>query len=149
MVGKVEHVRNGLVGLHRTYLEPSQPKKSALDPNKAMLGPCKGGAVRIRGGNKCLAVCEGIETALSLASGLDDGTAIWAGLSTSGVGGLELPPAADFDGYLLICKDGDRAGRNAGYRLADCAAALAWKVEMVSAPEGQDFNDVLEGDRHG
>ena len=114
-----------------------------------MLGPCKGGAVRLRQGQQGLAVSEGIETTLSLASGLDDGTAVWAALSTSGIAGLVLPDRDEFAGKLLIGTDGDPSGRKAGASLADRATVLGWKVEIVSAPDGQDFNDLLRGEQHG
>lgn len=149
IVGRVEHVRDGMVGVHRTYLDYGAARKTRLNPDKAMLGPCKGGAVRLRHGRQCLAVCEGIETALSLAAGLDHGVAVWAALSTSGVAGLALPEKNEFAGKLLIGTDGDSSGRKAGASLADRAILLGWKTEIVNAPDGQDFNDLLQGGCRG
>lgn len=149
MVGKIEHVRDGFVALHRTYLDADQPRKTTLDLDKAMLGPCKGGAVHLRCGRQGLAVCEGIETALSLATGLDDGIAVWAALSTSGVQGLVLPVPSKFGSELLIGTDGDAPGRRAGRELADRATVLGWSVEVVTAPDGKDFNDLLGVEDHG
>ena len=68
MVGQVVAVDVGVVGLHRTYLALGAPTKIEHPTSKAMLGPCKGGAVRLRSGSHGLAVAEGIETALSLES---------------------------------------------------------------------------------
>lgn len=149
LVGLVEHVRGPAVGLHRTYLDHRAPRKTTLEPDKAMLGDCKGGAVRLRGGQHGLAVCEGIETSLSLAAGLGEGFAVWAALSRGGVAALELPARSAFGGCLLIGMDGDAPGRQAGAALADRATVLGWKVEIVAAPEGQDFNDLIGGRRHG
>ncbi len=149
LVGLVEHVHGSAVGVHRTYLDPSAPRKTELEPDKAMLGDCKGGAVRLRPGHLGLAVCEGIETSLSLGAGLGQGFAVWAALSTGGVAGLELPARSDFGGSLLIGTDGDGPGRRAGSALADRATVLGWKVEIAAAPEGQDFNDLIRGQRHG
>ncbi len=57
--------------IHRTYLRPGGEAKADLDPAKMALGPCRGGAVRlVEIPNAPLVVAEGIETALSLASGL-------------------------------------------------------------------------------
>lgn len=53
------------VGVHRTWLAGSG-QKAEVEPAKAMLGPCAGGAVRLSGGDGALVVAEGIETALSL-----------------------------------------------------------------------------------
>lgn len=149
LVGFVENVSGSAVGLHRTYLDPRAPRKTTLEPDKAMLGDCKGGAVHLREGSSGLAVCEGVETSLSLAAGLGEGFAVWAALSTGGVAGLKLPAQKAFGGSLLIGTDGDGPGRRAGALLADRAIVLGWKVEIVAAPEGQDFNDLIRGHRHG
>ena len=86
-------------------------------------------------------VAEGIETALSLASGLLRRPAtVWAALSTSGLIGLHLPP---LPGRLTIATDGDARGRSAGHALADRATALGWTVGLLPAPDGRDWNDVL------
>ena len=88
-----------------------------------------------------LIVAEGIETGLSLASGLlPNGGEIWSALSTSGMAGFVLPPRP---GRLVIATDGDRPGRDAGDRLGKRATAAGWKVNMLPAPEGKDWNDVL------
>jgi hypothetical protein len=130
------------VAVHRTWLaEPG--RKAALDPAKAMLGPCGGGAVRLSGGPGPLVVAEGIETALSLLSGLLSGpAAVWAALSTSGMKALALPPYA---GRLVIAPDGDQPGRLAAQALARRASALGWEVSLLPAPEGRDWNDVIRG----
>lgn len=86
-------------------------------------------------------VCEGIETGLSVASGLLRApVTVWAALSTSGMRGLRLPATP---GRITIATDGDDAGRDAGRDLADRAHGLGWKVRILPAPEGQDWNDVL------
>lgn len=149
LVGLVEHARSCAVGLHRTYLDTRAPRKTELEPDKAMLGDCRGGAVRLRPGRHGLVVCEGIETSLSLGAGLGEGCAVWAALSTGGVAALELPTRSDFSGSLLIGTDGDAPGRQAGAALADRATVLGWKVEIVAAPDGQDFNDLIRGQCHG
>lgn len=127
--------------VHRTYLAPDGAGKAAVDPAKAMLGGVAGGAVRLTEGPGRLVVAEGIETALSLASGLLRGPAtIWAALSTSGMAGLRLP---DLPGRLTIAPDGDAAGREAAHALAERAHALGWIVSLLPAPDGRDWNDVL------
>ena len=60
-----------LIGVHRTYL--AEPGVKAFDDGaKLMLGRCAGGAVRLFDGLGPLLVCEGIETGLSLLSGITD-----------------------------------------------------------------------------
>jgi hypothetical protein len=89
-----------------------------------------------------LVVAEGVETALSLACGLlCVPAAIWAALSTSGIRGLHLPPQP---GRLTIAPDGDEPGRAAAHALAERAHALGWAVSLLTAPEGRDWNDILQ-----
>ena len=60
-----------LVGVHRTYL--AEPGVKAFGNGaKMMLGRCAGGAVRLSDGLGTLLVAEGIETGLSLLSGITD-----------------------------------------------------------------------------
>lgn len=127
--------------VHRTYLCPDGAQKAALAPAKAMLGATAGGAVRLAQAQGPLVVAEGIETALSLASGLLRGPAtIWAALSTSGMRGLRLPPQP---ARLTIAPDGDPAGHAAAHALAERAHAMGWAVSLLPAPEGRDWNDLL------
>ncbi|MCB1358267.1 MAG: toprim domain-containing protein [Maritimibacter sp.] len=127
--------------VHRTYLATDGKGKADVDPDKAMLGAVAGGAVRLTNGQGPLVVAEGIETALSLASGLLSGPAtVWAALSTSGMSALALPPDP---GRLTVASDGDAPGREAAHKLADRAHALGWQVSLLPAPDGCDWNDIL------
>lgn len=131
-------------GIHRTFFDKQsgdRVKRSA----KMMLGQCQGGAVALSEADGPLVVCEGIETGLSLASGLLSGPAtVWAALSTSGIKGLHLPEAP---GKLVIATDSDDggAGHAAGCDLASRASAIGWNVSLLPAPDGRDWNDVLMG----
>ena len=88
-----------------------------------------------------LVVCEGVETGLSLLSGLLSRPAtVWAALSTSGMKALALPEAI---GRLIIAADGDAPGLEAANALAIRATSLGWKVSLLPAPDGLDWNDVL------
>ena len=130
--------------VHRTYLRPDGCGKAEVEPDKAMLGATAGGAVRLSRGAGRLVVAEGIETALSLRSGLLEGQpAVWAALSTSGLRGLRLPPRA---GRLTIAPDGDPAGRDAAHSLAERAHGLGWKLGILDPGDGADFNDILTGE---
>lgn len=127
--------------VHRTYLDSDGDGKAQLNPNKMMLGYTRGGAVRLTEAQGPLVVCEGIETGLSLASGMLSAPAvIWAALSTSGMRGLHLPSS---QGRITIATDGDDAGRDAGRELADRAHGLGWKVSILPAPQSHDWNDIL------
>lgn len=128
--------------VHRTYLRADGLGKAEVAPNKAMLGSTQGGAVRLTNHRPGpLVVAEGIETALSLASGLvSEPATVWAALSASGLRGLRLP---DPPGRLIIASDGDTPGRDAAHALALRAHGLDWAVSLLPAPDGCDWNDIL------
>ena len=129
---------------HRTYLAPGGGK-APIEPARMMLGACAGGAVRLLGGHRRLVVAEGIETALSLASGHFNGPmSLWAALSAPGMAALRLPPLAA-GAELVVASNGDRAGREAAHALAQRADALGWRVSLADPGDGLDFNDVLMG----
>jgi hypothetical protein len=85
MVALVTQGDDTPIAIHRTFLARNGMRKAPVDPQKMMLGPCNGGAVRLAQENDLLMVGEGIETALSAmhATGLPG----WAALSTSGLKG--------------------------------------------------------------
>lgn len=140
LVGRVDGLER--LAVHRTYLRPDGSGKAEVNPPKAMLGAALGGAVRVADGQGPLVVAEGIETALSLSSGLLRGPAtVWAALSAAGIGGLRLP--AGIPHKLTIAPDGDTAGREAAHKLAERASALGWAVSLLPAPDGRDWNDIL------
>ncbi len=128
-------------GVHRTFFEKGGARLSRNA--KLMQGPCAGGAVTLAAQQGPLVVCEGIETGLSLLSGLLTGPAsVWAALSTSGMKALRLPA---IPGELIIASDNDDAGagRCAAETLAQKAHGLGWRVSLWPAPIGMDWNDAL------
>ena len=112
--------------------------KAPVDPQKMMLGPCRGGAVRLAEPGDVLMVGEGIETCLAAMQAT--GHPAWAALSTSGLRALDLP---DDVRDVIVLADGDDAGEAAA---RDCA--WRWKregrrVRIARPPQGMDFNDML------
>ena len=105
-----------------------------------MLGPCRGGAVRLAPAGNVLMVGEGIETCLAAMQAT--GHPAWAALSTSGLSTLDLPHDVR---DVIVFADGDDAGEAAAR-----GAALRWKregrrVRIAHPPQGMDFNDMLLG----
>jgi hypothetical protein len=139
MLAWVEGIK--LFAVHRTFLLPDGNGKSQRLPEKAMLGPCAGGAVRLaESSDGPLVVCEGIETGLSLVQLMPEPVTVWAALGTAGMKGLCLPTEP---GQLIVATDGDEAGRDAGRSLAMRAVANGWRVELLPASDGTDWNDYL------
>ena len=128
------------IAIHRTFLARNGAGKAPVDPQKMMLGPCRGGAVRLGLHGGVLTVGEGVETCLAVLQAT--GGASWAALSTSGLRALCLPNDVR---DVLVLADGDDAGEAAA---RDCA--MRWKAEgrrvrIARPPLGMDFNDVLMG----
>ena len=137
-------VTNGADGaplaIHRTFLARDGGGKAPVDPQKMMLGPCRGGAVRLGESGDVLMVGEGIETCL--AAMMATGKPAWAALSTSGLRALYLPTELR---EVIVLADGDKPGEAAAL---DCA--LRWRregrrVRIARPPQGMDFNDMLLG----
>lgn len=142
MVAAVSRLRgSGAPAIHRSYLRANGIGKASVTPAKMMLGCTSGGCVKLSECAGPLVVCEGIETGLSLLSGLLAAPAtVVAALSTSGVNSLALPAEPD---TMIIASDGDSPGRAAAHALATRAKNLGWHVQLLPAPDGADWNDVL------
>jgi putative DNA primase/helicase len=153
-------VTNGVdatpLAIHRTFLARDGSSKAPVEPQKMMLGPCRGGVVRLADAAdaKCLfpsgrpsatssssgalMVGEGIETCLAAMQAT--GHPAWAALSTAGLRALELP---EYVHDVIVLADGEAAGEAAA---RDCARR--WKqqgrrVRIARPPQGMDFNDML------
>jgi putative DNA primase/helicase len=128
------------LGIHRTFLARDGAGKAPVDPQKMMLGPCRGGAVRLGLPGDMLMVGEGIETCLAAMRAT--GHPAWAALSTSGLRTLDLPEVVR---DVIVLADGDEPGEAAAR-----ACAWRWKregrrVRIARPPQGLDFNDMLVG----
>ena len=65
------------LAIHRTFLSRDGSDKAPVEPQKTMLGPCRGGAVRLATSHEPLMVGEGIETCLAAMQAT--GHPAWAG----------------------------------------------------------------------
>jgi hypothetical protein len=128
------------LAIHRTFLARDGRGKAPVAPPKMMLGPCRGGAVRLAPAGDVLMVGEGIETCLAAMQAT--GYPAWAALSASFLRILNLP---DDVRDVIVIADGDKPGEEAARH-----AALRWKrqgrrVRISRPPQGLDFNDLLLG----
>lgn len=128
------------LAVHRTFIARDGSDKAPVDPQKMMLGPCRGGVVRLGIPGDVLMIGEGIETCLAVMQAT--GKPVWAALSTSGLRALDLPGDVR---NVIVLADGDDPGE-----VAARDAALRWKgegrrVRIAPAPHGFDFNDLLIG----
>jgi putative DNA primase/helicase len=127
------------LAIHRTFLDGGA--KAPVDPQKMMLGPCRGGAVRLGDPTDLLMVGEGIETCLAAMQATGNPT--WAALSTSGLRTLDLPKDVH---NVIVLADGDDAGEAAARDSAWHWRREGRRVRIARPPQGMDFNDMLRGD---
>ncbi len=138
MVAGVQGPDGTVRGIHRTFLRGDGKAKAPVSNTKMMLGICAGGAVRLALAGRKLAVCEGIESALSFQQAT--GIVCWAGLSAPGVRSLVLPKEIL---AVVIAPDGDDPGDRAAVEAAKRFVREGRKVRIARPPRGMDWNDVL------
>jgi phage/plasmid primase-like uncharacterized protein len=144
LVAAVLDVDGKFIGVHRTYLRRDGASKAKVEPQKASLGPVRGGAVRLATIEQVLeagelVIAEGIESAASAGLLLD--LPAWAAISAGNLGsGVMLPAGIR---KVVIASDRDKAGQD--------AARVAWyryyregrTVRVATPDEGRgDFNDI-------
>ncbi len=131
-----------IVAVHRTFLKPDGSDKIPHTRPKTMLGPCKGGAVRLMswaGGP--LIVSGGLETSYSVQRMTEIAT--WAALSDGGIENLILPEDAK---HIFIAADHDENGQG---QAAARRAETKWSEEgrtveiLIPKERGKDFNDLF------
>ena len=139
MVGLVTGPDDKPIGIHRTFLARDGSSKAPVDPNKMMLGPTRGGAVRLAPVAAKLMVAEGIETALTVMQAT--AWPAWAALSTSGMKALVLPEMVK---EVVILADADPPGEAAA-QAAGCRWTREGRRVRIARPKGgaKDFNDIL------
>ena len=132
-----------VVAVHRTFLTHDGSRKAPVTPDKMMLGPVKGAAVRLGPAAEEMAVSEGIENGLSVQQAA--GVATWSALSAGGVETLVLP-ALPLAADITICADPDPRGLEAAEKAAGRWDREGRRVKIAHPPVvGVDFNDVLIG----
>jgi hypothetical protein len=140
MVALVAHGETGeALAVHRTFLARDGHGKAPVDPAKMMLGPCRGGVVRLGEPGDVLMVGEGIETCLAAMQAT--GKPGWAALSTSGLRALDLPRAI---AEVIVLADGDEPGEAAAQHCARRWQREGRDVRIARPPSGMDFNDLLK-----
>lgn len=128
----------GLVGIHRTFLDPPSVCAAVPKRERAGLGRFGTGAVRLGGVGPRLGLAEGIETALS-ASDLF-GIPCWATLGTERFKQVSVTGPVE---ELHLFLDHDEGGERAELLARETFAHLPIMVH-VPPRAGDDWNDVLK-----
>jgi hypothetical protein len=149
MIARVVDGESGSsMGIHRTFLAPGGKRKAPVKPEKMMLGPCAGGAVRLAEFNpdRPLLIGEGIETSLSAMVMAQHPCQAWAALSIAGLDALALPDSVR---SVVVLADNDGQGQRAAHRNASRWEKGGREVKVTSPPpEFNDFNDMLVAVSH-
>ncbi len=132
---------SGVVGVHRTFLDPRRARPAGLEEPRCGLGRFGSGAVRLGGIAPSLGLAEGIETALS-ASALF-GLPCWATLGTERFRLVVLPREVT---ELVLFLDNDAGGRRAEKLAREAFAHLPIEARYPRR-NGFDWNDVLRATR--
>ena len=138
MVAGVQDLDGRVVAVHRTYLRHDGMGKAGVREPKMSLGPIGGGAVRLALAGRELAICEGLESALSFQQAT--GISTWAALSVPGLRSLVLPGEIS---AVVLGPDGDDPGDGAAVDAAKRFVREGRKVRIARPPRGMDWNDVL------
>jgi putative DNA primase/helicase len=128
------------LAIHRTFLACDGHGKAPVEPQKMMLGPCRGGAVRLGIVGTVLMIGEGIETCLAAMQATR--YPAWAALSTSGLRTLDLPNEVR---DVIVLADADDSGEAAAHEAAQRWKREGRRVRIARPPQGLDFNDLLLG----
>ena len=128
------------LAVHRTFLAHDGAGKAPIEPQRMMLGPCRGGVVRLAPCDGSVMIGEGIETCLAAMQATH--RPAWAALSTSGLLTLVLPASVR---DVVILADGDDVGEAAAQDAAHRWGREGRRVRIARPPRGLDFNDLLLG----
>lgn len=130
----------GLVGVHRTFLDPRAATLADLPLPKRALGRLGQGAVRLRPPQDgALGWAEGIENAM--AATLLSGIACWATLGTERFAHVALPSGVS---RLILFLDNDPGGRRAEKLAREAHQRSNVEIEaLYPRRAGADWNDVL------
>jgi hypothetical protein len=154
LVCRVDDCFGDITAVWRIFLDAKKPAKAAVAKSKLGLGVAAGGAVRLGEVADQIGIAEGIESALGAMALIKYRFPVFAGLSTSGLAGFEVPLGVS---AIRIFADGDKPWRKAGDDIelaepAGRAAARKLKARLdaigITAlierepPMGKDFLDI-------
>lgn len=142
MIAAVRDVAGDVVAAHQTFLTPEGRKISGEDVKaRLFLGAMKGGAIRLAPATDRVALCEGIEDALSIIQSTD--WPCWATGSAS-----NIPDLPETIKEVLLCPDNDPAGIRAAHKAAARYTAEGRKVRVALPPHGaKDWNEALQKEK--
>lgn len=139
LVAGIQDVNDNFAGISLTWLCADGRDKAPVEPSRKFRGICRGGAVRLGPTANVLAICEGIETGLSVRQACRD-FSVWAAGSAHNLRHVQLPKDVH---EVVICADADPPGESAARGLERRLIAEGREVRIAYPRLGGDFNDAL------
>ena len=152
MVAEIQDFRGERSGIHITFLEElegywQKARIPAPKKQRKIARTIAGGAIRLtlKGGDGCLAVAEGIETAIAVRQMY--GTPCWSAMNSSGLASFKLPEPPPIQLHIYADADKNYAGQKAAYTLANRLATKEdfFQVFVEAPPILGDYLDFLNG----
>ena len=153
MVASIQDAKGEMAGIHLTFLEriDGRWEKARMDAPKKQrkIGrSISGCSIRLAaqsGGDGCLAVAEGIETAIAVKEMY--GTPCWSAMNATGLAGFLLPDPKPIQLHIYADNDPHYAGQRAAFNLANrlCMKDDFHSVFVEVPPILGDYLDLLNG----
>ena len=150
MVAEIQNFKGERSGIHITFLEEvsgnwEKARIPAPKKQRKIARTIAGGAIRLtlKGGDGCLAVAEGIETAIAVREMY--GTPCWSAMNSSGLASFQLPAPPPRQLHIYADADKNYAGQKAAYNLANRLATKEdyFQVFVEAPPILGDYLDFL------
>jgi hypothetical protein len=138
LIAAVTDLAGSITGAHRTWVDPSGFDKAPVDTPRRAIGHLLGHGVRFGTATDIMAAGEGLETILSLRSGLPF-LPMLAALSANHLAAILFPGTLR---RLYIARDRDPAGDLAVATLAERAQSAGFEA-LTLTPVLGDFNEDL------
>ncbi|MRN49797.1 hypothetical protein GJU94_08115 [Brucella sp. 10RB9214] len=150
--------QHGIVtACHCTFLDPLEPVKAPVEPPKLIFGEASGAVVEVSYGQfgdpfwlsrhaGFVIICEGVETALSLAIAAPEAR-VWAGGSITNMG--NAPVWLDCVGAIILARDNNHGNPTAQKQIQQTIDKLeSWgkPLTVINSHLGDDFNDLMKGE---
>jgi hypothetical protein len=128
--GVITIPRHCITGVHLTELLPDGSGKAPVDPVRKAIGPGHGSPIALSAINDALglAICEGIETGLSIAQAT--GLGVWAAGSSAWMPALAAA-VPDYVECITIYAEADASGQRGASGLIDALLARGFEVLRV------------------
>jgi phage/plasmid primase-like uncharacterized protein len=128
-------------GVSITWLANDGSGKAPADPVRKTYGVLRGASVRLGPASEILAICEGLETGLSIAQVCPE-LPVWCALSASNLPRVELPAIVR---EVIIAADADEAGEAAAQAAARRFLREGREIVRIARTGQQrtDFNDLI------